>query len=130
MVLLLAVVGVWTNVAGSVITADPVRIERASEVLKNSEERDRTLPLAVFPSAEQTRLRAALGDYPLSPKLHALRATYASDLARAEQRFAGGVMDEAAFAAKRARVHAAWKSSLVAAKLPLPAIAYWEERLK
>ena len=130
MVLLLAVVGVWTNVTGRAIAAEPVRIEGASVVLKTGAESERTLPLAVFPSAEQARLRAAVGEYPLSPRLHALRETYASDLARAEQRFAGGVMDEAAFAAKRARVHAAWKSSLVAAKLPLPAIAYWEERLK
>ena len=52
MVLLLAVVGVWTNVAGRAIAAEPVRIEGASVVLKTGAESERTLPLAVFPSAE------------------------------------------------------------------------------
>ena len=70
MVLLLAVVGVWTNVAGRAITAEPVRIEGASVVLKTGAESERTLPLAVFLSAEQARLRAALGEYPLSPRLN------------------------------------------------------------
>lgn len=45
MVLLLAVVGVWTNVAGRAITAEPVRIKGASVVLKTGAESERTLPV-------------------------------------------------------------------------------------
>ena len=130
MFLLLAAFTAWTNTARRVVRAEPVRIGAASVVLNCRAGGVRELPLAVFPESERRRLRAALGEHELPVRLRELRATFAADLVRAEQRHAGGALADEAFAAKRARVYAAWRDALDRSRLAPAEVAYWKGHLK
>ena len=126
---LLAAFTAWTNTARQVVWAEPVRIEAARVVLNCRAGWLRELPLTVFPASERRRLKAALGEYELPARLAELRATFAADLSRAEQRHAGGALTDGELAAKRARVGAAWRHALARARLSPAEIAYWKGRL-
>ncbi|MGN0854859.1 MAG: hypothetical protein ACI4R9_04990 [Kiritimatiellia bacterium] len=129
MFFLLAAFTAWTNTARQVVWAEPVRIDAARVVLNCRAGGTRELPLTVFPESERRRLRAALGAYELPAPLRELRATFAADLLRAEQRHAGGALTDEEFAAKRARVNAAWRDALARARLTPAEVEYWKGRL-
>ena len=142
MSLLLAVIAsAWTNVAGNVISAEPLRIEKnvAVMVTKESGEgmRDEVkvttnrYPLAAFPAAEQRRMRLKTGDYELPRKAADVRAVLADGLARAEARAKAGRMTPEALQAKRARTAAAWAHELEKTShgLTPEEIEYWKGKI-
>lgn len=120
--ILALVVSAWTNVAGNVISAEPLRIEKnvAVMVTKGSGEgmRDEVkvttnrYPLATFPASEQRRMRLKTGDYELPRKAADVRTVLAEGLARAEARAKAGRMSQEALEAKRTRTAAAWAHEL------------------
>ena len=141
MSLILAVIAsAWTNVAGNVISAEPLRIEKNVVVMvtKGSGEgmRDEVkvttnrYPLAAFPAAEQRRMRLKTGDYELPRKAADVRAVLADGLARAEARAKAGRMTPEALQAKRARTAAAWAHELEKREhgLTKDEIEEWKER--
>ena len=142
MSLLLAVVAsAWTNVAGNVISAEPLRIEKTVVVMviegsgegMRDERRVTTnrYPLAAFPAAEQRRMRLKTGDYELSRKAADVRAVLADGLARAEARAKAGRMTPEALQAKRARTAAAWAHELETTShgLTPEEIEYWKGKI-
>ena len=142
MSLLLAIVAsAWTNVAGNVISAEPLRIEKtvAVMVIEGSGEGMRDegrvttnrYPLAAFPAAEQRRMRLMTGDYELPRKAADVRAVLADGLARAEARAKAGRMTPEALQAKRARTAAAWAHELEKTShgLTPEEIEYWKGKI-
>ena len=137
-VLLAIVASAWTNVAGNVISAEPLRIEKNVAVMVASEGmRDEVkvttnrYPLAAFPAAEQRRMRLKTGDYELPRKAADVRAVLADGLARAETRAKAGRMTPEALQAKRARTAAAWAHELEKKEhgLTKEEIEQWKKRL-
>ena len=140
-VLLAIIASAWTNVAGNVISAEPLRIEKNVVVMvtKGSGEgmRDEVkvttnrYPLAAFPAAEQRRMRLKTGDYELPRKAADVRAVLADGLARAEARAKAGRMTPEALQAKRARTAAAWAHELEkgAHGLTSEEIEYWKGKV-
>ena len=88
------------------------------------------LPLSIFPTDEQRRIKASLGVRELPAALAELRTLFAFELKRATERHAGGAMSDEGFAAKSVKVNLAWQKALSDAKLPPDEIAYWKGRLK
>ena len=142
MSLLLAIVAsAWTNVAGNVISAEPLRIEKTVVVMviegsgegMRDEGRVTTnrYPLAAFPAAEQRRMRLMTGDYELPRKAADVRAVLADGLARAEARAKAGRMTPEALQAKRARTAAAWAHELEKTShgLTPEEIEYWKGKI-
>ena len=128
MVVLALVLSAWTNTAGRVITAEPVRIagdrvEMARGAVTNS------YPLSVFMASEQKRIRRALGEYELPRKAAEVRTVLAADLARAEARAKAGRMTPEALAEKRKVVAGAWAHELEKHGLKEKEIEYWKGRL-
>ena len=122
-----AVVSAWTNTAGRVITAEPVRIvgqkvEMARGTVTNS------YPMAVFMMSEQKRIRRALGEYELPRKAAEVRMVLAADLARAEARAKAGRMTPEALAEKRKVIAGAWAHELEKHGLKEEEIEYWKGR--
>ena len=130
--LLAFAVSAWTNVAGNVISAEPLRLETPNVVMRmegaNVETR---LPLAAFPATERHRLRLATGAYELPRRAADVRTVFAADLARAEARAKAGRMTPEALAAKRARIAAAWARELGKKEHGLTAkeIDFWKGEL-
>ena len=132
MSLLLAVVAAaWTNVAGNVISAEPLRIEKTVAVMVTRDEATNRYPLAAFPAAEQRRMRLMTGDYELPRKAADVRAVLADGLARAEARAKAGRMTPEALQAKRARTAAAWAHELEKTThgLTPEEIEYWKGKI-
>lgn len=142
MSLLLAVVAsAWTNVAGNVISAEPLRIEKnvAVMVAKGSGEGMRDegsvttnrYPLATFPASEQRRMRLKTGDYELPRKAADVQTVLAEGLARAEARAKAGRMSQEALEAKRTRTAAAWAHELEKTShgLTPKEIEYWKGKI-
>ena len=139
--LLAIVASAWTNVAGNVISAEPLRIEKNVVVMvtKGSGEgmRDEVkvttnrYPLAAFPASEQRRMRLKTGDYELPRKAADVRAVLADGLARAEARAKAGRMTPEALQAKRARTAAAWAHELEKTShgLTPEEIEYWKGKI-
>ena len=124
---MVAVVSAWTNTAGRVITAEPVRIvgqkvEMARGTVTNS------YPMAVFMMSEQKRIRRALGEYELPRKAAEVRMILAADLARAEARAKAGRMTPEALAEKRKVIAGAWAHELEKHGLKEEEIEYWKGR--
>lgn len=120
----------WTNTAGRVVQAVPVRLDGARIVLNCGAAGLRDLPLSAFPKSEQRRMRAALGVYELPAALKPLRAAFAAELTRAEQRHAGGALADEEFRSKCARVKAAWAEALGRSKLGRDEIEFWKGHLR
>ena len=142
MSLLLAVVAsAWTNVAGNVISAEPLRIEKnvAVMVAKGSDEGMRDegsattnrYPLATFPASEQRRMRLKTGDYELPRKAADVQTVLAEGLTRAEARAKAGRMSQEALEAKRTRTAAAWAHELEKTShgLTPEEIEYWKGKI-
>ena len=150
MSLLLAVVAsAWTNVAGNVISAEPLRIEKNVAVMvakgsgegmsKGSGEGTRDegrvttnrYPLATFPASEQRRMRLKTGDYELPRKAADVQTVLAEGLARAEARAKAGRMSQEALEAKRTRTAAAWAHELEKTShgLTPEEIEYWKGKI-
>ena len=140
MVVLALVLSAWTNTAGRVITAEPVRIVGQNVVMERREEgrgkREEGLrvatnsyPLSVFMAAEQKRIRRALGEYELPRKAAEVRTIFAADLARAEARAKAGRMSPEALAEKRKVIAAAWAHELEKHGLKEEEKRYWKGRL-
>lgn len=139
--LLAVVVSAWTNVAGNVISAEPLRIEKnvAVMVAKGSGEGMRDgggattnrYPLATFPASEQRRMRLKTGDYELPRKAADVQTVLAEGLARAEARAKAGRMSQEALEAKRNRTAAAWAYELEKTShgLTPEEIEYWKGKI-
>ena len=127
MIVLALVLSAWTNTAGRVITAEPVRIvgqkvEMVRGTVTNS------YPMAVFMMSEQKRIRRALGEYELPRKAAEVRMILAADLARAEARAKAGRMTPEALAEKRKVIAGAWAHELEKHGLKEEEIEYWKGR--
>ena len=132
MSLLLAVIAsAWTNVAGNVISAEPLRIEKNVVVMVTADAVTNRYSLAAFPAAEQRRMRLMTGDYELPRKAADVRAVLADGLARAEARAKAGRMTPEALQAKRARTAAAWTHELEKGSHGLTSeeIEYWKGKI-
>ena len=132
MSLLLAVVAAaWTNVAGNVISAEPLRIEKNVVVMVTADAVTNRYSLAAFPAAEQRRMRLKTGDYELPRKAADVRAVLADGLARAEARAKAGRMTPEALQTKRARTAAAWAHELEKTShgLTPEEIEYWKGKI-
>ena len=127
--ILAIVVSAWTNVAGNVISAEPLRIEKHAVVMVTADAATNRYPLAAFPAAEQRRMRLMTGDCELPRKAADVRAVLADGLARAEARAKAGRMTPEALQAKRARTAAAWAHELEKHGLKEEEKRYWRERL-
>lgn len=129
MILLAAIAAAWTNTANRVIVAEPVKLDGASVVMR-VQGGERKLPLSVFPAGEQQRIKAALDVHELPAGLGELRQTFAAELLRAEQRHAGGILTDEAFADKAGRIHAGWTRALDKSALKGEEKEYWKGHLK
>lgn len=131
MSLILAIVAsAWTNVAGNVISAAPLRIE-ASDVVMVAGGVTNRYPLKAFPAAEQRRMRLRTGDYELPRKVADVQSILAAGLSRAEARAKAGRMTPEALQAKRTRTAAAWAHELEKKEHGLTAeeIKYWKGKV-
>lgn len=129
MILLAAIAAAWTNTANRVIVAEPVKLDGASVVMR-VKGGERKLPLSVFPAGEQQRIKAALEVHELPAELGELRRTFAAELLRAEQRHAGGVLSDEAFADKAGRIHGGWARALDKSALKSEEKEFWKGHLK
>ena len=125
------IVSAWTNVAGNVISAEPLRIEKNVVVMVTADAVTNRYPLAAFPAAEQRRVRLKTGDYELPRKAADVRAVLADGLARAEARAKAGRMTPEALQTKRARTAAAWAHELEKTShgLTPEEIEYWKGKI-
>ena len=140
-VLMAAVLSAWTNTAGHVVFAAPVRIVGANVEMERREEargkRDEgravtnSYPMAAFMTTEQKRIRRALGEYELPRRAADVRAIFAADIARAEARAKAGRMTAEEFERKRKGIAAAWAHELEKPKhgLTKAEIEYWKGKL-
>ena len=130
-VLLAIIASAWTNVAGNVISAEPLRIEKNVVVMVTADAVTNRHPLAAFSAAEQRRMRLMTGDYELPRKAADVRAVLADGLARAEARTKAGRMTPEALQTKRARTAAAWAHELEkgAHGLTSEEIEYWKGKV-
>lgn len=132
MSLILAIVAsAWTNLAGNVVHAEPLRIEKNDVVMVAKDAVTNRYPMAAFPSSEQRRMRLMTGDYELPRKVADVQAVLAAGLARAEARAKAGRMTPEALQAKRARTAAAWAHELEKKGHGLTAeeIKYWKGKI-
>ena len=127
-VLIAVVVSAWTNTAGRVITAEPVRID-GQKVMMARGAVTNAYPLAAFMASEQKRIRRALGEFELPRKAAEVRTIFAADLARAEARTKAGRMTSEALAEKRKVIAGAWAHELEKHGLTEEERRYWRERL-
>ena len=137
-VLIAAVLSAWTNTAGHVVFAAPVRIVGANVEMERREEargkRDEgravtnSYPMAAFMTTEQKRIRRALGEYELPRKAAEVRTVLAAQLARAEARAKAGRMTPEALAEKRRALAGAWAHELEKHGLNEKEIEYWKNR--
>ena len=125
------VVSAWTNVAGNVISAAPLRIEKNVVVMETKDAATNRYPLKAFPAGEQRRMRLMTGDYELPRKAADVQAVLAAGLARAEARAKAGRMTPEALQAKRTRTAAAWAHELEKKEHGLTAeeIKYWKGKV-
>ena len=128
MIALALVLSAWTNTAGRVITAEPVRIVGQNVVMARGTVTN-SYPMGVFMAAEQKRIRRALGEYELPRKAAEVRTIFAADLARAEARAKAGRMSPEALAEKRKVIAAAWAHELEKHGLKEEEKRYWKGRL-
>lgn len=129
MTLLLAIVAAWTNTANRVIVAEPLKLDGAAVVMRSAGG-ERKLPMAVFPTSEQKRIKAALEVYELQPELEELRRTFAAELHRAEQRHAGGVLSDEEFTANSGLIYGGWARALEKSALSPEEKEFWKGQLK
>lgn len=140
-VLMAAVLSAWTNTAGHMVFAAPVRIVGANVEMERREEargkRDEgrvvtnSYPMAAFMTTEQKRIRRALGEYELPRRAADVRAIFAADIARAEARARAGRMTAEELERKRKGIAAAWAHELEKPKhgLTKAEIEYWKGKL-
>lgn len=131
----LALALVWTNLAGTAISAEPLRVAGGRVVMVRRDGAvavTNALPLAAFPVDEQRRIRRTLGEWTLPPRASGQRAIFASDLARAEALTAAGVMSAERLALKRQTIARAWAHELARPEngLSPEEIEHWKEHLK
>lgn len=132
MILLALMFSAWTNTAGNVIVAAPIRlVGEAVEMRREGTEASVVCPLSAFPAAERRRLRLALGEGELPKRAADIRVIFAAELARAEARAEAGRLTAEELAAKRANIAAAWVRELRKERHGLTAteIEYWKDRL-
>ena len=128
MIVLAIVLSAWTNTAGRVIPAEPVRIVGQNVVMARGSVTN-SYPMGVFMVSEQKRIRRALGEYELPRKAAEVRTIFAADLARAEARAKAGRMSPEALAEKRKVIAAAWAHELEKHGLKEEEKRYWKGRL-
>lgn len=124
----LPAVGVYTNLAGRTISADPVRLDGAKVVFAVAPKGEREIPLSVFPASERTRIRSALGIREVPSSLRSVAAELAAQVRRAEVRAAAGRMTSEKLAAQRGAFAAAWRHSVGRAALSDEEKSFWVSR--
>lgn len=132
--LIAAVLSAWTNTAGHVVSATPVRIVGADVEMERREEVKvvtNRYPMSAFMASERTRIRRALGEYELPRRAADVRAIFAADIARAEARAKAGRMTAEELERKRKGIAAAWAHELEKSKhgLTKAEIEYWKGKL-
>lgn len=118
---LIAACVAYTNVAGKVIMAEPVRLDgdKVQVVVHSRGFRENgavrstattnTYSLSLFPPSERKRIKAALGICELPPKLRGLWEEIAAQRRRAEARAKAGKMTSEELAEYNRNLDAAWE---------------------
>jgi len=123
----------YTNLAGKVIAATPVKVERNAvwfvrEVKSKSEKGKSTevkIPLDVFPSGEQKRIKAAVGMREMPGELKGLAAEIASQRARYEARAKAGKLSQEKLAENLEMLAGSWRQAVEETNLSQDEKDYW-----
>jgi len=122
----------YTNLAGKVIAATPVKVEggKVTFSLKPSTSQTLKLPLGVFPSGEQARIKAAAGVREMPGELKGLAAEIESQRARYEARATAGRLSREKLAENLAMLAGSWRHAVEESSLSPEEKAYWKDHLK
>jgi len=125
----------YTNLAGKAIAATPVKVEGGkvtfslepsnSQTLKPSSPQTLKLPLGIFPSGEQARIKAAVGIREMPGELKGLAAEIASQRARYEARAKAGKLSQEKLAENLEMLAGSWRHAVEETNLSPEDKAYW-----
>jgi len=100
----------YTNVAGKVIWAEPVKLEGDKvQLVQVSTTTTNTYNLSLFPQSEQRRIKAALGIYEPPSELKGLWEEISAQRRRAEARAKAGKMTPEELEEYNRNLDAAWE---------------------
>jgi len=127
----------YTNLAGKVIAATPVEVKGDRVVFEFPGEgralwrptRRSALPMSVFPSSEQKRIKAAAGVREMPGELKGLAAEIASQRARYEARARAGKLSQEKLAENLEMLAGGWRHAVGESNLSADEKAYWKENV-
>jgi len=117
----------YTNLAGRVIAATPVKVEREVVTFDCGAQGLRQLSLGIFPAAERQRIKAAAGIREVPDGLKGLAAEIASQRARYEARARAGKLSQEKLAENLEMLSGGWVHAVDETNLPADEKAYWKE---
>lgn len=122
-----ATFGAYTNVAGHVIKARPVRLDGALvhfALPKGGEARYR---LSVFKLSEQTRIKDELGETEMPPRLKRLQTYYCDQIVKTRAQVRDGLLSEASAQEKIKNFKTIWQHELDRTPLSTATRNRWRE---
>jgi len=116
----------YTNLAGKVISATPVKVEGQAITFDCGADGVRALPLGIFPASEQKRIKAAVGLREMPGELKGLAAEIRSQRARYEARAKAGKLSQEKLAENLEMLNGSWAHAVEASELQLEEKSYWK----
>jgi len=118
----------YTNLAGRVIAATPMKVEGGQVTFDCGAAGVRTLPLSVFPENERKRIKAAVGVREMPGALKALALEIAAQRRRAEARAKAGRMTPEKLAAYNGNLSGSWSHAVDGTQLSDEEKSYWRKQ--
>jgi len=119
----------YTNLAGKVIAATPVRVEGQTVAFDCGTAGVRSLPLGAFLPSEQKRIKAAVGIREMPGGLKGLAAEIRYQRARYEARAKAGKLTAEKLAENLEMLAGSWRLVVDETDLPPEEKSYWKENV-
>jgi len=116
----------YTNLAGKVIAAKPIKVEGQAVTFDCGAAGVRALPLRAFPPGEQKRIKAAVGIREMPGELKGLAAEIASQRARYEARAGAGKLSQEKLAENLEMLAGSWRHAVEETNLSAEEKSYWK----
>jgi len=117
----------YTNLAGKVIAAMPVKVDRQTVTFDCGAAGVRALPLRIFPASEQRRIKAAVGVREMPGELKGLAVEIKAQRARYEARAKAGRLSEEKLAENLEMLNGSWRHAVEESNLSAEEKDYWKE---
>jgi len=119
----------YTNLAGKVIAATPVKVEENRVTFSRKASDKQTIPLSVFPPSEQKRIKAAVGVREMPGALVGLAAEIRAQRVRYEARAKAGKLSEERYAENVEMLAGSWRHAVEETDLSTEEKTYWKENV-